>query len=334
MEAAYDNIVNRAPNGQFTRRDNPRLPDESALRNHESPAAEKPQAEQTELGEPIKMPQAWGKALGTYWHDLPYPVQQEFFRREDEIQKFVSENGRVLKQAEESQRELGEIAERYADVLKTADGRPVPVPQVLDQLLAAHKALESDPRQALLWLHNYYKVDPAELAAEIAQRNIDPVAQAREQERAAWQAELQRRDAEIQAQIQQQQQQQWAAYTQQLEQRIQQFADDKPYWAKVEDSILYHVAALKRTNPNLSPLEILQMAHDKAVAGTEYDEKSKSKAAAELAERKQRAAQAKRLASMNVGTSKVGVSPVRQHNISQGRGLENYMGELWDRINS
>jgi hypothetical protein len=273
------------------------------------------------------MPQAWGKALGTYWHDLPYPVQMEFFRREEEIQKFVSQNGRTIKQAEESQRELGEIAERYADVLKTADGRPVPVPQVLDQLLAAHKALETNPREALAWLHNYYHVDPAELAAEIAQRNVDPIEAARQQERAAIQAELQRRDAEIQAQIQQQQQQQWANYTQQLEQQIEQFAAARPYFGELQDEIEDNIAALKNRNPSMPPLQMLELATNKALAAhPDLDPKTKQTRAQELAERKQRAEQAKRLASLNVrGKTGATPRPVR-------KSMEDEMSDIYDAI--
>jgi hypothetical protein len=336
METAYSAIENRAPNGQFIRKDTARLPDESALRNHEAPpAAEKPPAE-AEPGEPIEMPRAWGKALSAYWNDLPYPVQQEFFRREDEIQKFVSENGRVLKQAETSQQELNGIFERFRDTIpKGPGGREIPRHTLIEQLMAANDILERNPREALAWLAHSKGIDLSELAAEIAQRSADPIETARQQERAAIQAELQRRDAAMQEQLQLQQQMQRAAYMQELEQQIEQFAAARPYFGELQAEIEENIAGIKYANPSMPPLQALELATTKALANRpDLDPKAKQTKAQELAERKQRAEQARRIASMNVGTSKVGVSPVRQHNISQGRGLEMAMEEIWDRINS
>jgi hypothetical protein len=289
----------RAPNGQFGRRDH-------SLKDFVDDGNEN-----TAASDDLEKPQAWGKKVVEHWNSLPPEVQQEILKRETDIQRGLGDAAERLKKAEASSEELGQILSRHANAIpRLPDGREMPVPQVLDHLLAAHQMLETNPRQALAWLHDYYGVNPAELIQH------DPIEEARQQERAA-----------IEHELQQQHQQQRALREQQMIDHIEQFAADKPYWDDIEDDISYHLIALKETMPHATGEQILQLAHDKALAGhPDLDPKAKEKAQNDLLESRRKADEAKKLASMNVGSRHIGATPVVR------RSLEEDMAAVYERL--
>jgi predicted chitinase len=165
--------------------------------------------------------------------------------------------------------------------------------------------------------------------ARLAEAPVDPIQQVQQQARQEIERARQQERESILAQLQQQQQQQAAAYEQQLADFIGQFKADKPNWDEIESDLVYHVHALRATNPGLPPHEILKTAYDRALASRpEADPRAKESAQKELAERKRKANEAKRLASLNV-KSMIGAAPK-----SVGKDMYAEMADIYDRVAS
>ncbi len=94
------------------------------------------------------------------------------------------------------------------------------------------------------------------------------------------------RNEAYQAALQRMHQQQTAVHEQQASNYIEKFAEGKPYWPQIENQVLYHILALKGTNPEMDYRELLQTAHDRALSEQrDLDPRAKAKAQEELSER-------------------------------------------------
>jgi hypothetical protein len=125
--------------------------------------------------------------------------------------------------------------------------------------------------------------------------------------------------AEFQAELQQQHAQQQTTY-------IAKFAADKPYFSHIQNEVLYHVLALKGTNPELDYRELLRRAHDKALAEhPDLDPKTKERTQTQMREAKRKADEARRQQSLNV-RSTVGAAP------RSSGDMYSRMADIYDQI--
>ncbi|MGE5162864.1 MAG: hypothetical protein ACM3IH_02425 [Sphingobacteriales bacterium] len=253
------------------------------------------------------------------WAQLPVAAKEYIGQREYEMICKLSEFGRLNNEASQAAERLGinelaNVLEHHAhSIPRLPDGQPMPPHAVLQRLLQANEMLLRDPEKAIKWLAQDRGVD----VARLAEAPVDPIERARQQERQA-----------IFAQLQQHQQRQAAAYEQQVTDFIEAFAKEKPNWHAIEDEVHYHVLALKGTNPDMSPHEVLQRAYDRALASRpEMDPRAKESSQRELAERKRKADEARKFASLNVGMRSAGglMSSV-------DKSMEQTMREVADRM--
>jgi hypothetical protein len=306
FEAVHDKVrPARNESGQFSRR----IPTEGELAGLQDLDVEEtpPQDETETKAEQIAKPQAWGKKVAEHWDKLPLEIKQEIAKREQDIQRFISERGNASKS--EVTQQLESIASRFADTLPRVNGQPMPTTQMMEHFLAANHALETNPREALQWLAKSYGVDLGGQPADVEQVRAQAYAEAQSQ---------------LQQHYQQQQQQQYEQQHRQTENYLLKFAADKPYFSQIENQVLYHIMALKSVDPDLDYRELLQLAHDKALA--ERPELDVEKTAKAKAEARRRADEAKRLASLNV-KSTTGKSP------RSSKDIWGDMAATYDRLN-
>jgi len=309
METAYD-LAQHTPKGQPSKSPR-RLPDESSFPRAATASGktEQPEApKETAVNNDIKPPPSWDAKARAKWGAIDPELRDYIVRRETEAHARLSEFGRSAKQLGE----LSGVFEQFRESIpRMPDGQTMPPQSVIQHLLTANHILETNPRAAIEWLARSKGID-LEFGQQHAPQQID-LEQVRQEAR--------------QEMLQYMQQQQRAAEEQQAESYIKQFAADKEHWPAVESQVLYHILALKGTHPEMGYQKILHTAYDRALADCpELDPKAKEKAQSELQERKRRAAEAKRLASINVSSRSTGKSvPVRKDMYSE-------MADVYDRI--
>jgi len=312
MERAYDQAQRTPQPSKLP----PRLPDESSFPRAAIETGKTDQAEATEetaVSNNIKPPPSWDAKARAKWGSLDPELREYIVKRESEAQARLSEFGRGSKQLGE----LGAVFEQHRDSIpRLPDGQPMPPHSVIQHLLTANRILEQNPREAIEWLARSKGID---LASEYGQQH------------APQQIDLEQVRQEVRQEVlQQHYQQQHAAQEQQTSSYIATFAADKPYWPQIENDVMYHILAVKGTNPEMDYRDVLQVAHDRALKDRpEFDPRLKAKEATARQEAVRKAVEAKRLASLNVGSR----SPGRSVNARRGS-LEDTMRDVADRLMS
>jgi hypothetical protein len=237
------------------------------------------------------------------WAAMPKEAQQLFLEREQEAQAKISQYGREvaeLKKAGGTSAELGDVVGRYsAYIPRGQDGQPMPAPAVMEHLLAAHAMLESQPAPALQALAAHYGVNLGALA------NDPDAAQQQQHLVSQFQQESQRIQQEV-AQLRATQQQ-WQHQRQQyLHREIESLISGKQHWSQIEDECLRQVNAVREQNPSLFEMDPLRVVRD----AVERAEKIVGiSAKRDIEEAAKKAAEAKRLASLNIKSRAGGKSP-------------------------
>jgi hypothetical protein len=285
MERAYDRSnPPRGTNGTFARPE----------RTENEPS---PESERNNQPQGIAYPQSWPAKLQAHWQSLPPEVQQQIAEREAQAHQRITRGGE---------------AERFAQSLDGAFQQFVPsVPQELrteavTRLLAAHRALESNPEQAIHYLAQQYGVaighDPANWEARQAQLAQEAM-----------------RDLYHQQAVR-------------LEKVVSSFAKDKAdHWKDLEGDIAAHARVLA-DDPDLTTKERIELAYQRAlatrpdIAGRINGAQRKAEEAKRKAEAIRKADEARRLASLNV-RSVEGKAP-KPARLS----LEAEMAEVYDRV--
>lgn len=223
--------------------------------------------------------------------------------------------------------EMSKVVETFRDSIpRLPDGQAMPPHSVLAHLLQVNQMLKERPVETLKLMAQNCGVE----LSQLAQAPVDPIEQIQTQARQqVEQARHEERQA-LHAQLRQAQQQQQAAYERQLIGNVSRFAGERQqYWSQIEPAVLHHVAALKSVHPDASPMQILHEAHDRALREHgDLDPRQQEKTQAELAERRRKADQAKRLASMNIRskiTSSASPGPTNKDLVST-------MTDIYDRI--
>ncbi len=274
FEAVHDAAEPSSEDGKWAR------PPEWKPGPAEAPADES-EASELEVPEPeqqasrIQPPVSLSREAREHWANLPEPVKQFIAQRETQATQKISElaeYGKVAKEIRTLFQEFGETAPRLPS------GEALPEAESMRLLLAANRALEQNPQEALKWLADSYGVDLGGVDTEQARQ----AAYLEAQEQHAWQEKTR----------------QWEQHQQtqrHLMDHVTRFAESKgASWPQIEGDVLYHISALKALNPQMDHRDLLQAAYEKAVASRPDLDPSKK------ADQKKRADEARRISAMNV----------------------------------
>jgi len=286
---------------------------------HNAPRSEKGQFAKTEPTEPVEQPQAkqpkksegpisWTAAMRERLAQAPKDVQDYITQREAEAQKRLSELGNEAKSA----KSLTGIIERYASRLPE-NYRQIPTDKQIELLYQANEILLHNPEAAIQYLARSHNVDLGKLGT-------DPQAAQRQE---AQQAHMARQAYEFLE----------AERAKTLTKMLETFVADKgDHWKDIESAVAYHVTAIKATDHDLTPREIIKEAYDRALKDNPQVAAklpaAREKAAKEREAQTRKAAEAKRLASLNVGSKSTGKSASARKDIYAD------LEDIYDRIQS
>ncbi len=323
MSEVYDKLnPAREGNGQFKATAEP-VEAEPA----EEPVAEievtEPVAEPEPAKPAIQRPQSWSSDVDELWSKLPPEAQELIAKREGEAHKRITEQGEAVKTLEP--------IKPFLEPLQRASARMgLPPGEGLKLLLAADDYLARDPVSAIQWLAQQSGVDLSRLGgtAQSTDAPESPQVAALQQEIMS----LKRMLSDTSSRIHTREQQELQTQQQSLNTLVDDFAKGKDYWPEIEGEVAKQIHAIKLDNPGLSPKDILEQAHERAlklndeVRNKLNEAKRKSEEAKKAAEAKRKADEAKRMASLNV-RSVEGKSPKPAR-----RSMEEEMADVYDRV--
>jgi len=169
-----------------------------------------PEAVGTPVEEPLIAPEHWPAAERERFNALPRETQDWLLQRNKTFETDVNRRLQELSSQRKEVEEFNRLFEPYKQQLELAGRTPT---QVVQQLLAAQRYLESSPAEALKWLAQSYNLNLSELAPR-EQEYVDP-----------QYAALQRQIQQLQQQNQLQQQTTQQAEAQRVLQAINDFKE-------------------------------------------------------------------------------------------------------------
>ena len=298
----------------------------------------------------IVAPLSWSADVKDDWAKIPPKAQELIARRESEAHKAITQMGNELKTFEP----LREIYSALNQHWRVPQGRE---PEVIASWARAQHALDTNPVEALKWLAQSYGVDISQMAggkpADTKPAGNNPtgdpalddlfkdprIDQQLMPMLQAFQKKIEEQDQALRYFYGQQTARESADQTRRQKHAsevIGTFAKDKPYFAELEDEITDEVRLLKGREPDLAPDEVLKRAYDRAVWKSEpvrariLDEQRKAEETKSKQEATKKAAEAKKLNSMNVrsGTSAPSAT-------TKGRFLDDdALSATYDRLNA
>jgi hypothetical protein len=329
MSEAYDRLNPPRENGKFAAKEpaeaEPIEAEGAETSEPETVSDQEPVAETTEPAKPaIQRPQAWSSDVDELWTKLPPAAQELISKREGEAHKRITELGEVAKTVEP--------IKPYLEPLQRASARMgLPPGEGLKLLLAADDYLARSPVEAIQWLAQQSGVDlsrfgqaPGEATPESAQ--VGALNQKI--------AQLERMLSDTSTRISQREQQELQTQHQSLDNLVKEFSTGKEYWSEIEAEVAAQIAAIRMSDPTLSPKDTLEKAHERALKLNDpirnklNEAKRKEEEAKKVSEAKAKAEQAKRLASLNVrSTSGKAPKPSAMNMVDE-------MAEIYDRVAS
>ncbi len=267
----------------------------------EKPSEPSPQIKQPEA---IKPPASFNAKAREHWNSLPREMQEYIFQRETEAQRKISELGNVSASIRPHLQHVERIASESG--LTTGD--------TIQRFVAADQFIKSNPEGAIRYLAQAHNVDLGKFGGDPRQHQQQQ--QAREIQMAQQAYDY------LQTQ-----------HAQSLTQTIEKFAADKAeHWKDIEPSIAYHATAIRVSEPDLTPREVLKEAYERALKDNPQIAanlpSAREKAAKEKEAQTRRAQEAKRVASMNVGSRSTGKTA------SVRKDLYSEMADIYDRVNA
>ena len=323
MGAVFDKLnPAREGNGQFKATAAETVAAEVGDEPAEPIEATTPTEEPQEPAKPaIQRPQSWSSDVDELWAKLPPAAQELIAKREGEAHKRITEQGELVKSIEPIQ--------PYLEPLQRASARMgLPPGEGLKLLLAADDYLARDPVSAIQWMAQQAGVDlsrfgqPSNAVPESAE--VSALHQKI--------AHLERQLTDTSTRIQLREQTELQTQQHSLQSLVNDFAKGKDYWPDIETEVVNQIHAIKVASPNLSPKEVLERAHERALklndeVRNRLDEaRRKADEAKKAADAKRKADEARRLASLNV-RSVDGKAP-KPARLS----LEAEMAEVYDRV--
>lgn len=253
----------RDAGGRFAKKDAPEAeaPDDATTTPSE---ADKP------ANEPgLEPPATWSAAAKTKWATIPRELQDEILKREGDVARGFEQKAKETKRYSALEEVIAPVRDKWARA-------GMDEASAIRSLVAAQNALEQNPREALAWLARQYGVNPAEIASQPAAQNEPARAAQTDPEIASLRTGL----AEL--------------YAQQANAEIAAFAKDRPYF----DDLRQDMHALMRAGLAADLGEAYEQAKWRNAAVRERILTDQRKA--DEARRAAAAAEAKRVASVNV----------------------------------
>jgi DNA repair exonuclease SbcCD ATPase subunit len=217
---------------------------------------------------PIDAPTNWSN-LGEDWKTLPRHVQERIAQRETEVQQGFSRLGHDARTA----REMGQVIDDFNSRLPD-QYRQMPPTEQIKALYAANEMLLRDPLNAIATLAQMHNVDLSVFGT--GQQQVQ----------------------QVQSQYQQFQQQRQAYLAKEIESIIH----GKQHWPQIEDEVMRQVNAVRAQNPSAFEIDSLRVVREA------IDRAEKLAGIADQGETVKKAAEARRINSMNVKT-RAGKSP-------------------------
>ena len=223
------------------------------------PAEVKPEAPAVEAVPVVPPPASWKKEAAAEWAKLPPTVQQYVAQRETEAHSAISQLGQYAK----NMQPIGEVIQPHVDRIRAAGDNPAGYVQ---KLFAADQWLARDPVGAIKALAQNYQVDlnaiadPFSLGADPHQQQMTS------QLNAAWQEidNLKRQLGDTHQRVVGRESHEQQIRQSSYEHTVSAFAADKPDFGDLADEIEHAIPAIRRSNPNLSPKEMLNEAYERA----------------------------------------------------------------------
>ena len=250
----------------------------------EEVAAEEPVEEEKPL-EALEAPKHWAKEFKARFEKLDPNGQHLFMSRYKDLEADYTKKTQNLAQYRKRNEALDEIYGPYKDDFQRAGMDEVAATR---QLLAAHKYLKEDPKQALKWLANSYGVDLGEVTGDAPQDDeyTDPQIKS-----------LQQQVAQLSGFIQNQQRTQQQNQVESTQSIIDQFAQAKDEQGNIKHP---HFESLRDTMGvfiNSGKAKDLDQAYEMAIY-------SDPKLRAEMIEEQVRAEQKKKVTTNAVKNAK------------------------------
>ena len=293
LRAAYRNATReRDETGKFSSTDP----------KPEQPVEEKP--EEAPKASAIPPPQSWNADAKAQWDKLPPEAQSYIAQREGEVHKAISRLGQYARDMEP----IGQVINAYADRLQQLNTTPE---NYINNLATMDVWLTRDPVGAMKKIAETYKVDLGALAdpfafpADPQQQQLTAQLEAANQRLAYLEQQLGDTRQRVVGREAQEYQARQSAY----EQQIEEFFSDKTDAKDLVDDIELHIQRLRRSDPNLTPKQILEQAYERArwahpaTRQKLMDEQRVKAETARLEEAKKAAAGARRAAAINVNGS-------------------------------
>lgn len=314
MSEHYDKINPPRENGRFVAKDKPAeiqaegaAPGDAAKevtdQNPTTTAVEPPKAA-------IDAPLSWSAEKKALWPSLSPDAQSYIAQREGEAHKRISELGQQVKAFEPFQ--------RVYEPLRQAAARSGATPeQGLERLLAANDFLDRDPAAAIKWLAEAYGVDlsGSQPAQEPGQENGEV------RSLKAEIAQLKRFVGETANKVTARERSEAEQTRTALDKLVEDFSQGKTDLADIEGDFVAHISAIRQAEPGLAHDKVLEKAYEAArwanpsTRTKMLAEQEKQRAEKADAEQKKKAAEAKRLGSLNVKGS--AASPAKKGNWEQ-----------------
>jgi hypothetical protein len=267
----------------------------------ETPAApvtdQNPEAERIEQAKPaIEPPVSWSRETREKWAALPPDLQEFISKRESDAHAQITRLGQTAKAAEP----LLQVVEQNRELFAKRNLSP---DQGISALLNAQRRLDENPVAAIGWLASQYGVDLSAFANPDGTASAqNPVVMSLQHEIAALKREL----AETSSTVKQTQAERQATELAKYQGAVNAFLEGKNLTEADEAELVVLVNAEKQLNPEKSPDQLLKDAYETFLyRSPERREKTmREKLAAEQArqaeEAKKKAAEAKKLAGLNV----------------------------------
>ncbi len=305
-----------------------------ALREASTPSENAPKAPDTPgdkstAQQPLAAPHSWSAEMKAQWGKYSPAEQTYFAEREKEAHTKITQQGNELRQFQP-------VREIY-DWIRNQGVPSGREPEVIANWARAQAALDANPKEGLKWLANSYKVDLAELARETAQTGQgseydDVFHDPRLEKISSEVAQLRAQNAHLYRTMTAREQAEQSARERQLEDMIETFSKGVPDWDAIEPHMAHEIAAVRDLEPNISHEQLLQKATERArwanpTTRARMLEEEKRQRDEEAAKK---AAQAKKVASMNMRTGASASTPAFDGKWDDKANL----GALYDRIQS
>lgn len=285
VEETTDSGPARDEKGRFASKTQTPVSDKTDVEGTE-PASVSP----SEPEPPVELPPTLSAEERALIATLPRELQAKLAEREGKRHREFHAKSEEAARA----RELFSVLEPVAQELRLEGKTPA---AYVSQLVSWDSYIKQNPRQALLELCANNGINPSELVQAAPQ--VDPhVAQ--------LQARLDQLEQERIAALQMQQQQHLGT----LAQTVEKFKEGKEFTPELEAEMAPLVAHIRKTQPELSPQEVLQQAYERAVwANPATREKQLAAAKAKQLEEAKAAAAAAKKAGGSISGAPAGSAP-------------------------